>query len=430
MRLPLIAIWLLFSAPLLATAQEVAKESLAAPLDGPRFAARLVGVDPQWNISLKSDGKIRVLASEDLALWGEFRDSPTGPQVLLVDGSLIIADVLDFGTQEVTLGDSTGLGRVLWNESSIPRGQVKAVVFQPSADPQVRDQLWDKLRSAAPKEDQLLLLGGEVVAGELVAAPRSGRFVSMEKPPPPEVFKLLRPKSEQPLVIPAAKVLALLLADRTPLASPLPAHHLGLQDGSCLVARQVRVKGENVEVELRGGGVFKAFRETGDDSAPTFWDQVTLLQTASSRVSYLSDLKPLGYKHLPFVSVEFPFGVDRNVLGGRLRCGEIVATKGLGMPSASRLAYDLPADVRLLEGALGVDDQAGSRGSIVGKILVEREAGKWSTAWESPLVRAGDTPVAFAVDVKGGRRVALLVEYADHGDERDYANWLQVRLSK
>ena len=110
--------------PMLAIAEEL--PPLAYPVRGEPFAGKLAGIDPEWNVSLATEGKERVLALADLALWGQYRDASTGPQLLLADGSVVVADVLDLGVENVALGDASGLGRVLWNESPIPLKQLTA----------------------------------------------------------------------------------------------------------------------------------------------------------------------------------------------------------------------------------------------------------------------------------------------------------------
>ena len=198
--------------------------------------------------------------------------------------------------------------------------------------------------------------------------------------------------------------------------------------GEFIACRVLEIRGEKILVELQGGGTLKAFKETGEDDAPTFWDQVTLLQTSSPSFIYLSDLPAPAYKHIPFTAREWPLGVDRNVLGGRLRSGEAVFLRGLGMHSASRVAFDLKGDEQRLEAQLALDDGAKNRGSVIGKVLLEMELGKWTTVWESPVLRGGDAPLQVSVPLQGARRLALLVEFADRGDEWDHANWLNARL--
>ncbi|MFN0019208.1 MAG: NPCBM/NEW2 domain-containing protein [Pirellulaceae bacterium] len=402
--------------------------SLAYPVRGEPFAAKLAGIDSEWNISLAADGKERVLSVADLALWGSYRDASTGPQFLLADGSIIVADLLDLGTEIVTIGDASGLGRVFWNESAIPLRQLTAILYQPSADPLERDKQLDKLNSGDRKEDQVWLTSGEVLGGRIVSLPHYGRFLPPAPPPQAEVLKLSRRGIAEPLSIPLARVTALVFnAGQSPAMKARPAARLGVKDGSLLAARKITVEKDLVQVELQGGGTLKAFKETGDDDAPTFWDQVTLLQTSSSSVSYLSDLPAPAYKQILFTSLEWPLGIDKNVLGGRLRSGETVTLRGLGMHSASRVAFDVKGEQRF-EAQFGLDDKSAGRGSVIGKVLLETEPGKWTTAFESPVVRGGDPPLSISVPLKGARRLALLVEFADRGDEWDHANWLSARL--
>lgn len=428
-RLPAFLVFgvLLLAACLSCVAQEEA--ALARPVTGPPFSGKLAGIDAEWNISLAAEGKERVLPLANLALWGSYRDTSAGPQILLADGSILVADVLELGAENVTLGDASGLARVLWNESAIPLRQLTAVLYQPSADPLERDKQLEALRGGERKEDHVWLTGGEVISGRIVSAPRYGRFTPPAPPLQAEVIKLARRGSTEPLAIPLPKVVGLTWsAAQSPAIKSRPAAQLGMKDGSLLCARKVAAEREVIAVELHGGGVLKAFRETGDDAAPTFWDQVTLIQPSSRQVTYLSDLPP-AYKHIPFTALEWPLGVDKNVLGGRLRSGERVALRGLGMHSASRAAFDLKGEQRF-EAELAVDDRAVKRGSIVGKVLLETEPGKWTSAYESPVVRGGDPPVPVSVPLKGARRLALLVEFADRGDQWDHANWLGARLVK
>jgi hypothetical protein len=82
--------------------------SRAFLLDEPPLAARLAGIDGEWNLSFQTSGKVRVVAAEGLAYWGRHRDVESGPQILLIDGSLIRADVLKIDHKSLILGDATG----------------------------------------------------------------------------------------------------------------------------------------------------------------------------------------------------------------------------------------------------------------------------------------------------------------------------------
>ena len=412
---------------------DAAKDADTAILaDGKRLPCRLVGIDEQWKISLRGAKAIRVLPAKDLVLWGRYRDSARGPQVLLTDGSLIVGDVLQLSREEITIGDSTGLGRVLWEPSLIPRQSVRAILFQPPADALARDKLIDALAGYDEREDELRLVGGEAVRGTLlpgdsqVAGPQPSGAL-------PEDFRIAIRGRSEPLVVSAAKVAAVVLGSsgRRPAADAASTTAmLGLSDGSLLACRGIRIGNAEVELELAAGGALTALHATLGAESHGFWDEVTLLEPLSPRVKYLSDLETIGYKHIPFTSIEWPFGRDRNVLSGRLRSGGEVHLKGLGMHSAARLAYDLPAGWKRLEGEIALDDAAGPGGSAVFKVILQDASGQWQAAYESPIVRGGEEPRPFAVNLKQASRAALLVEYADRGDVLDYANWLNVRLVK
>ena len=53
---------------------------------------------------------------------------------------------------------------------------------------------------------------------------------------------------------------------------------------------------------------------------------------------------------------------------------------------------------------------------------------KWVEAYKSNMVRGGESPQSVAVDLGGASGLTLTVDYADRGDELDYADWLDARL--
>lgn len=105
-----------------------------------------------------------------------------------------------------------------------------------------------------------------------------------------------------------------------------------------------------------------------------------------------------------------------------------VFSKGLGMFPALCLAYSLDGQYRRLQGSLAIDARAHLKGSVVLRVLVENAQSQWNTAYESPVIRGNEPPVDFSIDVRQAQRLALLVDFADRGDECDYANWLDLRL--
>jgi hypothetical protein len=422
LALSALAVWL-FVAPAWAA------DPLAFPLDEPAFPAQLAIIDAEWNVQFRAGDKLRVVGAIDLAYWGRYYDDEHGPQIVLRDGSLIRADVLSLDDKELILGDATGLGRGQWEQSSIPRSSVWAILFQPPAGPQQRSELLRALDSGPDFQDRLLLSGGESVGGGILAVPSAGAFAPEQVKPGSETFSIVQRNVLEPLAIPAAKVVALRFQGIAAGRSTVGAAWLGLTDGSLVNARSIAVKGDQVTISLAGGGSLKTTLSGRDDPNETFWNAVTYLQPASPRVRYLSEQESLGYKHIPFLSVERPLARDANVLGHKLRAGKAVFLQGLGMPSTSRVAYDL-SGYRRFAAEIALDDAAGNRGSVTFKVLLESAPSEWSVAYESTVVRGGDPPRAISVELKGAQRMALIVDFADRGDEADYADWLNARLTK
>ena len=417
-----------------AFAQEAEEKSLPIAIlaSGERLPARLAGIGRQLQLAFRGKEATTEVAADDLVRWGRYRDVESGPQIVLSDGSLIVGDVLDIGPKEITIGDATGLGRVLWNPSTLPRRAVRAIVYQPPLDQRERDKLLDEIMQAEARQDELRLVGGELIRGTLAGG--ETRLGPQAPGAAAEDFRMMLAGRTEPLVVSAAKVQTIVLGSLSGLSAVADREGstlmtLGLRDGSLVTCWAVHAGKSSVELELAAGGKLKAAHEPLGEGSSGFWDEVTLVQPRSPRVKYLSDLVTIGYKHIPFTSVEWPYGRDRSDLGSRLRCGGTIYLKGLGMHSASRLAYELDGDWQRLEAEIALDDAAGAAGSVLFKVVLE-EAGRWRAAYESPIVRGGDPPRPVTIELNRASRVALLVEYADRGDVLDHANWLTVRLVK
>ena len=76
-----------------------------------------------------------------------------------------------------------------------------------------------------------------------------------------------------------------------------------------------------------------------------------------------------------------------------------------------------------------MDDAAADRGSVIFRVYLQQK-GTWQLAFTSPMVRGGDQPRAVSVKLGSATALALVTDYADQGDELDYANWLDARLEK
>ena len=111
--------------------------------------------------------------------------------------------------------------------------------------------------------------------------------------------------------------------------------------------------------------------------------------------------------------------------------------KGIGMVTAARLTYRVPPQVEHFAAEVAIDEiaadeiavngGAAGRGSVVFRIYLLRE-NDWQQAFASPVVRGGGKPLAVSVKLAGAKEIALVTDYADRGDELDYADWLDARF--
>ncbi len=390
-----IGLWLLLFAP--ATAAAPLGEAVLA--DGETFRAALGAVGPAWKLHFElSGGAVREVAAADLVRWGEFVEKSTGPQILLADGGLILADVREIDREKLAL-DSDLLGAV-----ALRLDAVSAVLFHPPSDRHRRDQLVRRLLTIGGESDRLLLDNGDELPGTLAALHDDA--VTLETG---------AGKVEVELARVAAVVCNPSLA--RPAGSGGLRVFVGLKDGSRVLASGLATAGPKVRLELAAGVTLSLDGEA-----------IVALQPLGGNAVYLSDLKPASYKHIPFLQLRWPYQADRNVAADLLRAGGNLRLKGLGMHSASRLTYNLDREYRRLDAELAIDDAAAGYGSVVFRVFVDEGNGTWLPKFTSGIIRGGQPPERMSVEIGGAKRISLLVEFADRGDERDDADWLDARL--
>jgi len=128
------------------------------------------------------------------------------------------------------------------------------------------------------------------------------------------------------------------------------------------------------------------------------------------------------------LSWTWPYRRDRNVLGGRLRTGGKLYEKGIGVHSNAGLTYRLDQPYRRLESLLGIDDATAGAGSVVVRIYADDGSGTWQLKFTSEIARGRQAPLPISADITGAKRLSLIVDAADHGDQQDHANFLDARL--
>jgi hypothetical protein len=421
MRLRILACCVSLSLTLPVCSQE-SKPSTARLLDGTTLDARLVRIESD-QVVLAADAGERTVALDELLLWGQPAEVRKGSYLLLAGGGVILGEVSAITGEHVQFASTRRPG--LWKENRLPRGQVRAIVYQASADAIERDKFEAKLLAGTAAGDVLLLTSGDSLSGSFVdATPAAVDDTAL-------TFRFLPPGAKQPLAIAQDRVTAIVFAVRPTKTAPTARYWLGLADGSLIAATSVEQQDDTMEIGLSGGGTLIAQASDNEVEPPeSFWSRVVFVQALSPRVTYLSDLKTIGFKHVPLLDWQQDFAKDSSVVQSRLRAGGGRFLKGIGMPSTSRLAYDIPAGAKHFEADIAIDQAAGRSGSVIFRVFLEGDESTWKPAFESKLVRGGDAPQSVRVPVAGSRRIALVVDMADRGDERDWADWLNARFVK
>jgi hypothetical protein len=138
----------------------------------------------------------------------------------------------------------------------------------------------------------------------------------------------------------------------------------------------------------------------------------------------LDELTPKRFEHTPYLGVAWPLVVNGSVTGQDLRLGGSVYDRGLGVHSASRVSYALPAGVRYFQATVGLDDVAGRRGSVRVRVLRD---GKECDLGRQRDLKAGEM-LDVRLDVGGTRELTLVVDFGEGGDIGDHVNWVDARL--
>lgn len=371
-----------------------ADEPRVVPVDGDPFAGRLGAADDRRMISFVAGDGSRDLPAAGLVRWGELAEIERGPVVVLADGGLLVVDVLAADKEELRT-ESDVLGAI----DHLPARLVAGIVFDLPVDRLQRRRLLDRVRAGAERSDRVILANDDSL---------NGRFDRIED----DVIHLITDVAAVELDTRRTRAVVF---NRTFLRRGVPGGpgcRVGLADGSLLVVERLLVEGKSAMLGMAGG-----------PSWPMHLDDVVFLQPRGGRAVYLSDLKPAGYRHVPFLEFSWPYSLDRNLSGGPLRAGGREYLKGIGMHSASRLTYPTEGRYTRFDALLAVDDAAAGQGSVRFRVFVDG-----NPKFTSDTLRGGDPPVPISIDISDASRVDLVVDFADRADQWDHADWLDARF--
>ncbi|MGD0382231.1 MAG: NPCBM/NEW2 domain-containing protein [Thermoguttaceae bacterium] len=367
---------------------------IAVPVEGRPFSGELTSIDSKGQIAFQTAGQKRQLPLSDLVAWGACLEPKRTPILVLADGGLLSADVLS-SDKDTLSADSDLFGRL-----KIPWDALAGVVFRLPPALKDRDALFDRISRAEGQSDRLLLDNGDEPAGLIE---------KIEE----DAVKLKTNVATVNVELGRATAIVFNPALRRKMSNDTARTWLGFSDDSRLPATDVRLDSSTLQLAVAG------------QTWKTLPRHLVFLQPISGRAVYLSDLKPGEYRFVPFLDLTWPYRLDRGVTGTWLRAGGILYLKGIGMHSASRLAYNLDQPYKRLQAELAVDDSAAGGGSVRFRVFVD---GREKFTGET--IRGGMKPAPINVDLSGAKQLDLVVDYADRADVLDHADWLNARLIK
>ncbi|SMD06586.1 glycoside hydrolase family 97 catalytic domain-containing protein [Kibdelosporangium aridum] len=141
--------------------------------------------------------------------------------------------------------------------------------------------------------------------------------------------------------------------------------------------------------------------------------------------AYVSDL--------PFDSATNGWGpVERDMSNGESGGGDgrpmsiagTTYTKGIGVHAESEVVISLGGTCRAFTAKVGMDDETTSPGSSVFQVV-----GDGRVLQQSGVLRTGDAPLAFNVDITGVQVLSLKVTDGGDGKNFDHANWAEAHIA-
>jgi hypothetical protein len=368
-------------------------------VDGSTISGRIVAIKGD-QITFASDETMR----EDLPL-GDLvklaRDPGFQPQtvegahVLLPGGDRLMHVVVEKSTETtIEVESRSALGRL-----TIPMESVLGMVLAAPLEGDALDQIWTRLEEAPRTTEVVWMLNGDRLSGGFLGL--DDRAVKLQI-------------DGKPVELDRTGVVAVGF-DPSGVGYPRgDASYLDLTlaDGSRLGVTGARIeKGRIVATTRFGQAVRIPLAE------------LVQLDPRTGSIIYLSERKPDAVTYDAYLGPIRPVRLDRTVEGHRFQLAAHVFERGLGTQSRTLLAYKLKPGDRRFQALVGVDDRAGPLGSVVFRVLTDRES-----RVATPPMTFRDAPRPIDIDISQAKVLILITEFGDRGDVRDLADWVEARI--
>ena len=342
---------------------------------------------------------------------------PAGAALIveLQGGDRIVGTAVDFGDEVVQFRvDSVGIVSISldrirrWRPR---RASIRAASF-PDAPERGRFGNWpDPIghgleyqtvpptdRGVPPDEDAVRLTNGDMVRGIVVRIDRRGFLIETDvgqQLVPHEVISAVD-------MVPAAarsSIGDLTVKVRTADGCVLTTDRIDWMDGGRL---RIRVADNVLELPVA---------------------MVVAVEVTGSHWVWLTSQSPAEFRHTPMFSIAWPYRIGRNVRGWPIRVGGRTYEQGIGVHSASALTYELGGEYKQFVTHYGLDDDCGALADVAVEIRIDGEIRHRA---EDVVVGTLHGPVR--IDVRGAKRLELIVQFGRHAAIQDRFNWVDSAL--
>ncbi len=302
-----------------------------------------------------------------------------------------------FAKSVTIVSDECQVESALVGKLTIPLDQVRGVRLEPA----VSSPEFDKAL-AAPSADQDRL------------------FIKIEDKVDSAqgIFKSLSDKEFQfelggeSKTLPREKLFGLVVAQGSADDDPTKTL-ITLRDGSLLAGEIDSLSGGKLAARLPGGSRVEIPQEA-----------LASIALRSSRLAFLSDLKPVAEEQRSLAFMDVPWQKDRSVQSRTLTLGQRTFEKGIGCHAECRLTFAADGKWDVLAAVIGIDAETMGKGDCIFIVLADGES------VFTRRVKGTDPPQEIQVEIPRAKRVTLVVEAGAGLDLGDHADWCDVRFIK
>jgi hypothetical protein len=367
-------------------------------VDGRTMTGRILSLDPKAIRIRSADGSSSEFPVERLVKLSRETSLPLPlpefAHVMLPDGDRIMRVTIGSTNDTDLEVKSDVLGKL-----SIPLESLLGLLMSTPADAATLDAWWDRSLTEARSIEVVWLTNGDRLAGGFLGLDERRVKLQIEG---------------KPVEVDRGSIVAIGF-DPAVAKYPRPESdflEIGLRDGTRLGVSDATLQENLITARTRFGRTIRF---------PL--GELARIHVRSSRIVYLTERQPILIKYIPYVGPVREYRSDRNVHGRSFRLAGQTFDRGIGTQSMTILAYELAPGDRRFQALVGVDELSGPLGSVVFRVLTDR-----NERFKSPPLAESDTPRAIDIDLAGAKHLILITEYGERGDVRDVADWVEARI--